>query len=346
MEVKEFLNKYIPLIGTEVIDDNFNCHLSSKKEENGLTKVKLQTTVVKMFYVEPFKQAVLENDKRALLTLVNEMLDNAVRMGFKIAKKWLNNDVLPYSIGNSKIGNDTLVFNCCSSLLCPSALKGHCEVCKSCYAVNDEVTYGLPFVRNLLSLKRLLTVSIDDLITNTIKFIDTDNVKKNGKKAKEALFIRFNSNGDILDNEMLSDINKFAKSLINDSRNNLKIGYTYTHNKDLDISIADSITFNVSYKTDKPEPVKKTIVAFKFDKTYLDSSKYVICNGQCFNCPYCKNKDDKRTVVFMAHGGGFKGLDMLPDGLIDVLNAQKALDWAKFNAKLVNPSNKTLSDFL
>ena len=344
MELKEFIDRYVPLIGTEVIDGVFNCPLSSKKEENGLTKVRLQTEVIKRFYVEPFKQAVVKNDKTALLSLVNEMLDNAILFGFKIAKKWLNNDVLPYSIGNNKIGNDTLVFNCSSALLCPSALKGHCEVCKSCYAVNNEVIYGIPFVRNLLSLKRLLTVDIEVLISNTIKAIATDNLKKDGKKAKEALFIRFNSNGDILDSKMLLDINKFAKSLINDCSNNLKVAYTYTHNKDLDISIADSITFNLSYKTDKP--TKKTIVAFKFDKTYLDSSKYVICNGKCFNCPYCKNKDDKRTVVFMAHGGGFKGLDMLPDGLLDVLNAQKGLDWAKFNASLVNPLNKTLSDFL
>lgn len=344
MEKCEFLNKYVPLIGTEVVDEVFNCPLSSKKDENGLTKVRLQTEAVKRFYVEPFKQAVLNNDKTALLSLVDEMLNNATLFGFKIAKKWLKNKILPYSIGNDKIGNDTIIFNCSTALLCPSALKGHCEVCKSCYAVNNEVIYGKPFVRNLLSLKRLLTVDIKVLATNTIKMISTDNTKKDGKKAKEALFIRLNSNGDILDNKMLSDVNKFAKMLIEDSSNSLKVCYTYTHNKDLDISIANSITFNLSYKTDLK--VKKTVVAFRWDKKYLDSSKYVICNGKCFNCPYCKNKDDKRTVVFMAHGGGFKGLDMLPDGLIDVLNAQKAFNWAKFNASLVNPQNKTLSDFL
>lgn len=344
MNLEDFKGYYIPLIGTEVIDDNFNCPLTSDKKMNGLTKVKLQTELVKRFYVEPFKQAVINDDKKALLGLIDEMLNNAIELGFKIAKKWLDTDVLPYSIGNNKIGNDTLVFNCSTALLCPSALKGHCDVCKACYAVNNEVVYGVPFVRNLLSLKRLLTVSIEVLATNTIKMISTDNVKKDGKKAKEALFIRFNSNGDILDDKMLSDVNKFATSLINDNSNKLAIAYSYTHNKDLNMNLATDITFNISYKTDKL--TKKTIVAFNWDKKYLDNSKYIICNGKCFNCPYCKNKDDKRTVVFMAHGGGFKGLDMLPDGLIDVLNAQKAIDWAKFNASLVNPSNKTLSDFL
>lgn len=344
MNLKEFKEHYIPLIGTEVIDDNFNCPLTSDKKMNGLTKVKLQTEIVKRFYVKPFRQAIINDDKQALLSLVNEMLENSIELGFKVAKKWLDTDVLPYSIGNNKIGNDTLVFNCSTALLCPSALKGHCDVCKACYAVNNEVVYGTPFVRNLLSLKRLLTVDIEVLAINTIKMISTDNTKKDGKKAKEALFVRLNSNGDILDNKMLSDVNKFAEKLISADSNNLKVAYTYTHNKDLNVSMADSITFNLSYKTDLK--AKKTIVAFKFDKKYLDNSKYIICNGKCFNCPYCKNKDDKRTVVFMAHGGGFKGLDMLPDGLLDVLNAQKALDWAIFNAKLVNPSNKQLSDFL
>lgn len=344
MELKEFKEHYVPLIGTEVIDGVFNCPLSSKKEENGLTKVKLHTEIVKRFYYEPVQQAIINNDKQALLSLVNQMINNAIELGFKIAKKWIDTDVLPYSIGNNKIGNDTLVFNCSTALLCPSALKGHCDVCKACYAINNEITYGLPFVRNLLSLKRLLTVSIDSLITNTIKLIATDNTKKDGKRAKDALFIRLNSNGDILDNKMLSDVNKFAEMLIKDSSNSLKVCYTYTHNKDLNVSIANSITFNLSYKTNKQ--VKKTIVAFNWDKKYLDNDKYVICNGKCFNCPYCKNKYDKRTVVFMAHGGGFKGIDMLPDGLLDVLNAQKALDWAIFNAKLVNTSNKQLSDFL
>lgn len=86
MEKCEFLNKYVPLIGTEVVDEVFNCPLSSKKDENGLTKVRLQTEAVKRFYVEPFKQAVLNNDKTALLSLVDEMLNNATLFGFKIAK--------------------------------------------------------------------------------------------------------------------------------------------------------------------------------------------------------------------------------------------------------------------
>lgn len=344
MNEKEFKRYYIPLIGTEVIDDIFNCPLSSKRKENGLTKVKLQTELIKRFYLEPFQQALLNNNSEALLTLINRMVNNGIELGFNIAKEWLNTNALPYSIGNDKIGNDTLVFNCSTALLCPSDLKGHCEVCKYCYAKNNEIVYGTPFLRNLISLHKLLTVNIDSIIYDTIESIRTNKTKKDGKTAKEAVFIRFNSNGDVLDDNMLIAIDKFAYSLINDNSNNLKVAYTYTHNKDLNLNLSENITFNLSYKSDVK--AKKTIVAFKFDKMYLDDSKYVICNGKCLNCPYCKDKDDKRTVVFMVHGGGFKGLEMLPDGLIDVLNDNKARDWSLFNSKLINPSRLTLDDFL
>ena len=47
----------------------------------------------------------------------------------------------------------------------------------------------------------------------------------------------------------------------------------------------------------------------------------------------------------MAHGKGFKGLEMLPQGLINVLTDIKAWDWAKYNQKLVNPNLAKLSDF-
>lgn len=338
LELNEFVAHYKDLMGSEVIDEYFTAPLSSKDSENGLTKVKILTKTVELFFRADFKSAVLNNDKAQLLALSEAILDIAYDLGFKTANKWINNPVLPYSIGNSKIGNDTLVFNCSPALLCPSDLKGYCENCNSCYAKNNEVTYGNPLVRNLLSLKKLLIYDINTIIKATLKAIRTD------KDAKNCLFIRINSNGDILDNNMLKAIDKFSYSLIQANTNNLKVAYSYTHNKDLDLNLSSNIVFNLSFKGS--EPAKRCITAYSFDKKYLDNSKYVICNGKCKNCSYCKDKTELRTVVFMAHGGGLKGLDMLPDGLIDVLNDHKASDWAKFHSKLCNPQQLTFDDFL
>ena len=344
LELNEFIAHYKNLIGCHVIDEHFIAPLTNKKGENGLTKVKLLNKTVELFYRTDFKLAVLNNDKTTLLDLTDDILSLAYDLGFKTDNRWLNNAVLPYSIGNTKIGADTLVFNCSPALLCPSDLKGYCENCNSCYAKNNEVIYGNPFVRNLLSFKKLLTINIDTIIEHTLKAIKTDRRVKDGFKAKECIFIRINSNGDILDDIMLKAIDKFVFSLIEAKTNNLQIGYSYTHNKNLDLNLSSNIVFNLSFKSSKT--AKKCITAYAWDKKYLDNSKYVICNGKCKNCPYCKDKTELRTIVFMAHGGGLKGLDMLPDGLIDVLNDHKASDWAKFHSKLCNPQQLTFDDFL
>lgn len=343
-QIKEFVAYYKDLIGCHVIDEHFTAPLADNKKDNGLTKVKLLNKVVELFYRADFKLAVFKNDKAQLLALTNEILSLAYDLGFKTDNRWLNNAVLPYSIGNSKIGADTLVFNCSPALLCPADLKGYCENCNSCYAKNNEVTYGNPFVRNLLSFKKLLTIDIDTIIKATLKAIRIDKRVKDGFKAKECIFIRINSNGDILDDIMLKAVDKFVFSLIEAKTNNLQIAYSYTHNKDLDLNLSSNIVFNLSFKGS--ETAKRCITAYSWDKKYLDNSKYIICNGKCKNCSYCKDKHEKRTIVFMAHGGGLKGLDMLPDGLIDVLNTHKAFDWAKFNSQLCNPKQLTFEDFL
>lgn len=344
-EVKEFINKYQALIGHHVVDEHFNAPLTSSKNFNGLTKVKLLNKIVELFYRNSFKIAISNNDKVKLLNLTNEILSIAYDLGFKTGKKWLNNAILPYSIGNNKIGSDTLVFNCSPALLCPADLKGYCENCNSCYAKNNELLYGTPFIRNLLAFKKLLTIDIDTIIMETLEAIKTDNTIKDGAKAKNAIFIRINSNGDILDNVMLKAIDKFCLKLIESNTNNLKIAYSYTHNKDLNLKLSSHIVFNLSFK-DESITTKRCVTAYSFNKKYLDNSKYIICNGKCKNCPYCKDVDEKRTIVFMAHGGHLKGLNMLPDGLIDVLNSHKAYDWAKFNSKLCNSKHLTFKDFL
>ena len=84
MNVNEFKNKYVPLVGTEVIDSVFNCPLTSSSKHNGLTKVKLQTELVKRFYLKPYQIALLKNDINSLLKLIDEMIDNICYIKFII----------------------------------------------------------------------------------------------------------------------------------------------------------------------------------------------------------------------------------------------------------------------
>lgn len=257
----------------------------------------------------------------------------------KTQEKCLVNKELPIIIGNSKVGEDTLCINMSSSFNCYSAHMGYCEHCNgrtnySCYARALEDPFKNTLTQNLLCGYLFDTLSIDELIQQVSETIVKNDIK----------FIRYNSFGDFKSMEQFLKANTLSEFCYKEFG---VVSYTYTHNKDLEIDVLEKsfITVNYSYKTGR-DNVKHCITAFKWESKYLDDSKYVICNGDCYKCSYCKDKDDKRIIVFMAHGKGFKGSEMLPNGLMSVLNDIKAWDWAKFNQRLVNPSKRKLSDFI
>lgn len=257
----------------------------------------------------------------------------------KTQEKCLVNKELPIIIGNSKVGEDTLCINMSSSFNCYSAHMGYCEHCNgktnySCYARALEEAFKNTLSQNLICGYLFDTLSIGDLFKQVSDIIIENDIK----------FIRYNSFGEFKSIEQFEKANTLSRLVF--ERFGV-ISYTYTHNRELDIETLKNshITVNFSYKTGRND-VKHAITAFKWDKKYLDDSKYVICNFKCKNCSYCKDKDDLRTVVFMAHNCGYKGLEALPYGLIEVLNDIKAWDWAKYNQKLVNPTKRKLSDFL
>lgn len=256
----------------------------------------------------------------------------------KTQEKCLVEGLLPEIIGNEKIGDDTLCINMSSSFNCYSARMGYCEHCNgqtnhSCYARALEDPFKNTLSQNLVCGYLFDNLDINDIIQQVSKIIVEKDIK----------FIRYNSFGDFKSIEQFNKANILSEFAFKEFG---VISYTYTHNKELDVETLQNsyITVNFSYKTGKN--VKHCITAFKWDKKYLDDSKYVICNGNCYKCSYCKDKDDMRIVVFMAHGKGFKGLDILPKGLINVLTDIKTWDWAKYNQKLINPNKKSLSDFL
>ncbi len=308
-----------------------------EKLKGSETPTNIFNTIVKEYYESKVNKAIKSNN----LLMLSDLLKEALAVGLiyletPTARKWLEKPMLIFSDGNDKTGHDTGIFNSSSAFLCPSKALGHCKQCKKCYALFSEQRHFAEHFNNMYNCYMLLNYDIELLYRNIVN-------SKEFKKIKELEFVRFNSNGDILNNKMLNKLSKLI-DLLKQDMENFKVCYTYTHNKNLNFSEIDNIVVNYSDSTDTT--IKRTTVAYEWDKKYLDTSKYVICTGNCNQCPYCKDKDDLRCVVFMAHGGGLKGLEMLPDGLFEVLVAQKYYDWANFYSKLINPKNKTLDDFL
>lgn len=279
------------------------------------------------------KKAIENNNE--FIDNVDE-LENILRKYITIsdnskALEYIETDFMPHKVGNHKIGDDTLIINVNHALNCFSSKSGYCENCNQCYAKKSSNNYKNSCLFGLASEINFSKLSIKNIIDNLENTIKSENIK----------FIRFNENGDFKSFDLFKKANTIAEYFFN--KYNI-ISYTYTHNKKLinhkDFINNSFIVMNWSIKTN--DKSKKAITCNNpkdLIKYYKKSNDYVICTGNCFNCSYCKNKDDKRTIVFINH---FKksmeaGLRLgLNDNQLNTLEANKFIDYGKFLLKINN----------
>lgn len=232
------------------------------------------------------------NDNDKLISIINEF--KGVSSTSK-ALDYVNNNVMPVKIGNEKIGDDTIIINTNHALNCYCSKKGYCNMKKDCYAKKSSNTYVNSCLYNLaaeINFKNLSAEKIISDIEGVINSADSD-IK----------FIRFNEAGDFINYASFKKANKIATYFM---KKYDIISYTYTHNKELEEYITDiynsNIVLNYSYDVKTSLDVKKCIVINKSDiYNYINDNNYVICSGVCSNCSYCKNKKEKRTVIFVNH---------------------------------------------
>lgn len=233
---------------------------------------------------------ISDNDK--LISIINEF--KGVSSTSK-ALDYVNNNVMPVKIGNEKIGDDTIIINTNHALNCFCSKKGYCNMKKDCYAKKSSNNYVNSCLYNLaaeINFKNLSAEKIIFDIEGVINSADSD-IK----------FIRFNEAGDFINYDLFKKANKIATYF----KNNYDIiSYTYTHNVELEDYINDidnsNIVLNYSYDVKTSLDVKKCVVIDKSDIfSYINDDNYVICGGVCSNCSYCKNKKEKRTVIFVNH---------------------------------------------
>lgn len=232
------------------------------------------------------------NDTDKLISIVNEF--KGVSSTSK-ALDYVNKKVMPVKIGNEKIGDDTIIINTNHALNCYCSKKGYCNMKKDCYAKKSSNRYVNSCMYNLaaeINFKNLSTEKIIYDIEEVINSADSD-IK----------FIRFNEAGDFINYDLFKKANKIATYFM---KKYCIISYTYTRNKELEEYITDiynsNIVLNYSYDVKTSLDVKKCIVINKSDiYNYINDNNYVICGGVCSNCSYCKNKKEKRTVIFVNH---------------------------------------------
>lgn len=232
------------------------------------------------------------NDIDKLISIVNEF--KGVNPTSK-SLDYVNKKVMPVKIGNEKIGDDTIIINTNHALNCYCSKKGYCNMKKDCYAKKSCNTYVNSCLYNLAAEINFKNLSAEKIILDIEEVINSAD--------SDIKFIRFNEAGDFINYDLFKKANKIATYFM---KKYDIISYTYTHNKELEEYITDiynsNIVLNYSYDVKTSLDVKKCIVINKSDiYNYIDDNNYVICGGVCSNCSYCKNKQEKRTVIFVNH---------------------------------------------
>ena len=264
-------------------------------------------TEIKKYYVS--------NDLKGIETVLNEYLNKIVELD-KIPKCYTPEQLeLTHSLGNSKIGEDTLCISFNTGLLCVMSLTGNCANCGICYAVAQNKMYfknTVPknTINQLILTKIFLNkVSLHQVLQNTVYGIFC---KYTASEIKNIKFLRINVEGDILNNEYLVLINQIAGCL--QSVFNLISCYSYTHNKELDLFLADNINFNTSDFYNACTNDCRTIDSVTADmRKDIINRLVVLCNGDCNKCSYCKDKNNTKTILFLKHGGQYKGIEAIKE---------------------------------
>lgn len=262
-----------------------------------------------------------------------EVLENGLKHFEKISNStkvlnYLKNNHYPSKIGNEKIGDDTIVLNVNNPFRCVSSQKGHCKCDGFCYAKKICNRY-----KNSALYTLCQEIQFEKLTIKQIKASIELNL------TKEVKFARWNEQGDFKSLECFNKANKIAKWLLEEKG---IISYGYTANKDIPVGILENsyIIINYSYKTAFKNVLKHTIVVDKESiPLFINKKGYTVCNGSCKGCSYCKDKNNKNTVVFIKHGsnGSVKKQleEILTEKQLMELEANKAIDYGNFLLSLI-----------
>lgn len=254
---------------------------------------------------------------------------------------------------NLKIGNiklDDIIFNFSSSHLCKSFLCGYCQNCTICYGFKYEYSKStlLSRLKNYIFIEYVIKSGHYELLkqviqeTNLNKLIkDYNNQiktalrKENKKENPNPIKIKELESKIISDPRKIRNIRineigelenkhyKFLKILLTEINNNLvitslKFKYTYTHNKELDITkfkelvnINKSLNFSecIQYLETIKHELTHNIYCNCKNQTeaqeleqYLKQHniKYCYCKADCTKCSYCKT-NIKRVIITYNH---------------------------------------------
>lgn len=179
------------------------------------------------------------------------------------------------SIGNKKIGKDTMILNMQPALKCSSALLGLCKHAEICYAKKAEVLYNSTYKF------RQRQEIIWNNITGYFIFMAIEKIIEKKNKGKNKIkYFRFSESGDFPN---LSSVDKMANiaKLLKTYHGVLTYGYTARRDLPMDNIRQHAIVNGSDYMMDN-----MFTAVDKFDSTISP----FLCSGDCSTCNLCKRK--------------------------------------------------------
>jgi len=240
---------------------------------------------------------------------------NIVKSGIKWVDDEGNEFDFEYSIGNVKVGSDTIIINMSTATDCMSLKLGFCPMGSKgiCYAMNPERRYDLVRQYRQRQAKQWECMTPTALGEALIAISNHD---------KSIKFVRVNEAGEFRgpdDMEKLKKVAEYTKS-----KNSPLIFYTYTHRIDLfkdgeDSNMGDNVIVNGSdFMIDNAfmpleyQEYSEIIKKLKNERTKayrgevpISKNKITECLGSCAICDKCKVKR-KQYIYLAIHGIGSK----------------------------------------
>lgn len=200
---------------------------------------------------------------------------------------------IKYSIGNAKIGKNTIILNISSAKDCEAGKKGLCPLYnnKKCYAMKAERQYPqvLPYRNNQAELW-------ESLSSNQIA---RDIITINQSRRKKLKYFRLNESGDFKNQADVFKLSIIAELL---KAEGIKV-YTYTHRKDLNFEgLSDNLTINSSWKDKKIHNRFLSYTTEKINRIMKakKSKKIIRCIQDCSKCNACKYSNNL-TILCDIH---------------------------------------------
>ncbi len=227
-----------------------------------------------------------------------------------------NSDQLAFTVGNNKIGEDTLIFNMGSAHNCPSARLGLCSMAHkshggdgSCYALQAEYMYP-----QSLAFRSIQKIQWDTFTAAQIADAIFSEVSKMSNRKTPIRFVRFNESGDFTTLSCVRKAGRIAgyiAELCNRANIPVVKFYTYTHRSDLFSgmlgqalinSMPKNFTINGSnFKVHNEFRVLKVSRAERDakDSTGKKVNKFT-CMDDCSLCSLCKVRGSEGITIIQA----------------------------------------------